>query len=183
MLLKAALRRFVVNQIIAANTDAGAKVYENRALPTEVAALPIIVVTTPHDTKEPQMRGSTLYNSIVTLHVAIRTAGASGAVVTAAPELAAAAAEALVEQVINATVANQAMLDFDGLQQFAAIESYLKVNGEGGIITAEADLAFRVELIERIDPTRPTPLLDIRSTVTDPTAATTLIQFDAPLAQ
>ena len=152
MLLRAQYRGLVVAQLVAANTPAGTRVYESRALPTASAQLPAILVQTPSERKESVGRGPVKFTTLVTLVVV-------GRLEAPTYQAAEVAAETLCEQIELAILANTVTVN--PIQQFRSVETHISIDDAGKKPLGEVGLVFEVELPQFYDPATPVVLTEI----------------------
>lgn len=152
MLLRAQFRRVVVEQLRLLCSAADNKVYENRALPTTVDALPVISVSTPYDGKTSQGRGAPKFTSVFHLRIDARVTGETD-------EMAVKAIETLIEQIELATLANKVIVNL--CQQFVMVETQMSVDISGGRPIATATIVLQPEIQQVYDPAMPDRLAEI----------------------
>lgn len=152
MLLRAAFRRCVAEQLALLIPDLRGGVYENRALPVDPKLLPMVSISTPRDTKVSLSRGAPRFNSVFDLQIDLRVADHTD-------ELVAARAERLIEQIELATLANSAIVNL--CQQFISVATTMTVDASGATPIASVTIVLQPERYQNYEPATPDVLAAI----------------------
>ena len=174
-LTRAGLRDLAVATLLAANTDAGANVFQPRDWPTASdGAPPALMVQTPSEQKESLARGLPQFFSTIMLVVLGRT-------IALDPATAETALDRLLAQVEEAIFCTPAMCL--AVQQFSHVDIELTVTAQGESHVAEGYLMIGCEVYQRYEPNGGDPLTELDSTVPPGTGTGAPITFKTILPQ
>lgn len=178
----ATIRGLVVNALIAAKTDAGARVYSPRDWSTRSEDYPSLLVQTPFDEKHSLGPNAPQFNSVTTIRITGRVEAFDGETNDGVMQ-AEAALENLREQVERAVINSYDLTR--SVQQFRHIRSAIQVDAGGdghiGQLTYEIDAEY-YQGPEDFFPIEGVPLHGVDVTIQQPDG-TTQPGFNADLPQ
>ena len=140
-LLRAQLRGLIATEMRRLGVAAG-NVVENRALPTAVAQLPIVVLTTPLETKVSRGPGAPQFNTTMGIAADVRVSGNTDDALDLL--------EAVIEQVELAVLSNATVMSL--VQNAAGVESACSLSVENGTPVASGRVMFHLVLPQVYNP-------------------------------
>jgi hypothetical protein len=151
------LQQLVVQVLQAANTLAGANVFEPMPWPDTIDKLPMVVVQTPHERKVCIFPGQAAFTTTITLSVVGRIAGVPGQEVQLNESL-----DTLSGQIEDALLTSPALLL--AVQKWATIETQTVVSAEGKYFVGEIGMLLEVEVYQAFGPSGD-PLTNFTGTI------------------